>query len=501
MTMQTSTAIGHSIERQYKLPATRLGLKISERRLLLIFGDLVALTLSAILAIVGWTTIRTDILLDSGFVLTYSNTLAIISVLWFILLIVVGGYSLKVAASIREVISRVLAVFAAYMIIYLTLFFLFAPQPNSIYQLPFWGELPLLRVVPVLFALCALTLQIGWRTAYAKLLTKDQFRRRLLIIGAGRAGRTLLEAFQTTTDSHTYQIVGFIDDDPKKQRTAIGNVFVVGNHLDMTKTAIDHGIDEVVIAVSQDLNGGMFQAVMDCFERGVQITPMPVLYEALTGRVPVEHVGKHWYISLPLSAESPGRLFNSFERGVDLFIGLIGMLLVGVLCPIVVLGNLLGSRGPLFFSQTRVGRTGKTYKILKFRTMIPDAEKTSGAVWAQQNDARITAFGNFLRKCRIDEIPQFWNILKGEMSLIGPRPERPEFVEQLAQQIPFYRSRHAVKPGLTGWAQVKYSYGASVEDSLMKLQYDLYYIKHRSMYLNCLILFKTIGVVIGFKGR
>jgi len=499
--MYTSTAISHSITSDDSLLATRLGLKISERRLLLLFGDILLIAISGVLSLIGWATVRHDIWLDKGFIRDHATTLATLSILWLGLLVIAGCYDLKVAANIRATMQRLLAVLTGFCVIYLTLFFLFAPQPNSIYQLPFLGQLPLLRVVPVIFVVCVLSLELVWRIAYAKLLTKDQFRRRLLIVGAGRAGKILLDAFHGTTDAQTYQIVGFVDDDPLKQRSSVSNLPILGDHANLTKIAVKNGVDEIVIAVSQDLSGGMFQAVMDCFERGMQITPMPVMYEALTGRVPVEHVGKHWYVSLPLSAEPPGHLFNAFERGIDVLIGLVGMLLVGVLCPLVMLGNMLGSRGPLLFAQTRVGRAGKTYKILKFRTMIPDAEKMSGAVWAQQNDARITSFGNFLRKCRIDEIPQFWNILKGEMSLIGPRPERPEFVEQLAQQIPFYRSRHAVKPGLTGWAQVKYSYGASVEDSLMKLQYDLYYIKHRSLYLNCLILFKTIGVVVGLKGR
>jgi exopolysaccharide biosynthesis polyprenyl glycosylphosphotransferase len=262
-----------------------------------------------------------------------------------------------------------------------------------------------------------------------------------------------------------------------------------------------YSVDEIVIAVSGDLTGGTFQSVMDCYERGVQITPMPVMYESLTGRVPVEHVGKSWSIVLPMAATPPGRLYQMTERIADVGLALVGMVLLLAVCPLVALANYFLSPGPLFYAQTRVGRGGKLYKILKFRSMIPDAEKRSGAVWAQEADARITPVGHFLRKTRLDEIPQFWNVLKGEMSMVGPRPERPEFVEQLAISIPFYRSRHAVKPGVTGWAQVKYRYGASVEDALMKLQYDLYYIKHQSLLLNLFILYKTIRVVIGFQGR
>jgi lipopolysaccharide/colanic/teichoic acid biosynthesis glycosyltransferase len=228
---------------------------------------------------------------------------------------------------------------------------------------------------------------------------------------------------------------------------------------------------------------------------------MPVMYEALTGRVPVEHVGRHWYVSLPVGATPPGRFYTAVTRTGDILFALLGLLLLAVVAPFVWLGNRLWSPGPLLYSQVRVGRAGSLYRIVKFRTMVPDAEKQTGAVWAKDRDPRITSFGNLLRRSRLDELPQVWNILRGEMGLIGPRPERPEFVAQLAEQIPFYRSRHAVKPGLTGWAQVRYRYGASVEDALIKLQYDLYYIKYQSLWLNLLILYKTVRVVIGMQGR
>ena len=168
--------------------------------------------------------------------------------------------------------------------------------------------------------------------------------------------------------------------------------------------------------------------------------------------------------------------------------------------PLIVLGNLLGNRGPLFYLQDRVGKSGNIFKIVKFRTMIKNAEK-SGAVWAKKRDVRITPFGKFLRHTRLDEIPQFINILKGEMSLIGPRPERPFFVKELSRMLPFYETRHIVKPGLTGWAQVKTRYGSSVDDSLLKLQYDLYYIKHRGFFLDMNILIKTLSTVIFFRGQ
>jgi lipopolysaccharide/colanic/teichoic acid biosynthesis glycosyltransferase len=177
------------------------------------------------------------------------------------------------------------------------------------------------------------------------------------------------------------------------------------------------------------------------------------------------------------------------------------VVLLALLCPIVAAANRLWSPGPLFYRQTRVGRGGKLFRVNKFRTMVPDAEKDGGAVWTTENDCRVTRIGRWLRATRLDELPQCWNVLRGEMSIVGPRPERPEFIEDLTQKIPFYRSRLAVKPGITGWAQVKYRYGASVEDALVKLQYDLFYIKHQSISLDVQVLFETIGVILGLKGR
>ena len=189
-----------------------------------------------------------------------------------------------------------------------------------------------------------------------------------------------------------------------------------------------------------------------------------------------------------------------FYRLVDIVIAVIGVLMGLLFLPFIVLGNFIGNKGSLFYIQDRVGKNGKTFKMLKYRTMVENAEK-SGAVWAIKNDIRITAFGKFLRHSRIDEIPQFINILKGDMSLIGPRPERPFFVKELSEILPFYETRHIIKPGLTGWAQVKTRYGSTVDDSLLKLQYDLYYIKHRGFFLDINILIKTLTTMFFFRGQ
>jgi lipopolysaccharide/colanic/teichoic acid biosynthesis glycosyltransferase len=227
---------------------------------------------------------------------------------------------------------------------------------------------------------------------------------------------------------------------------------------------------------------------------------MPTLYERLLGRVPVEHVGRDLNVVLPQDPGSMGRVFWMYKTVVDCGISLLGLVALAGLTPMVAAANAIGSPGPLFFRQVRVGYGGQTYEVLKFRTMIPDAEKHSGAVWSSRDDPRITPVGRFLRRTRLDELPQLINVLKGEMSLVGPRPERPEFVDKLNRHLPFYRARHAVKPGLTGWAQVRYGYGNSMEDSRIKLEYDLYYVKHAGFYLDALILLKTLAVVFKLQG-
>jgi lipopolysaccharide/colanic/teichoic acid biosynthesis glycosyltransferase len=189
-----------------------------------------------------------------------------------------------------------------------------------------------------------------------------------------------------------------------------------------------------------------------------------------------------------------------FQRTSDIILAIIGLLIGIVLLPLILLGNLIANKGPLFYSQERIGLNSLPFRIIKLRTMIVNAE-ADGAKWAVKNDKRITTFGKFLRRTRLDEVPQFYNVLRGEMSIIGPRPERPFFVKELSQIIPFYETRHIIKPGLTGWAQVNTRYGASVDDSLTKLQYDLYYIKHRSIFLDLSIAIKTLSTILYYRGQ
>jgi lipopolysaccharide/colanic/teichoic acid biosynthesis glycosyltransferase len=217
--------------------------------------------------------------------------------------------------------------------------------------------------------------------------------------------------------------------------------------------------------------------------------------------VPVEHVGDNWAVVLPIAGTSVFNPYPILKRLADIMMALIGLFIFALMLPVIALAIILDSRGTIFYSQSRTGLNGRRFKIVKLRTMIPNAEAKTGAVFAQANDNRVTRVGRFMRKTRLDEVPQLWNVLKGDMSVIGPRPERPEHIKRLQAKIPFYRTRHIIRPGLTGWAQVRYRYGANDEDSLVKLQYDLYYIRHQSLLLDLNIIMRTVRRVLSMSGQ
>lgn len=357
----------------------------------------------------------------------------------------------------------------------------------------------LVRHVAVFFALGAAVALPLWRLAFLALLERRAFRTRLIIIGAGEAGRTILEAIATQA-SQLYDVVGFIDDDPALAGSALGEVPVLGGREVLLPDIRRMGATEVVLAITHGMEAGLFRAVLDAQEQGVTVTPMPLLYEQLTGRVPVEHIGEQWAVALPLGPAEAVGLYRLARRAGDLAAAIAGLALLLLLLPLLAPLIWIDSRGPILYRQTRLGRGGRPFTLFKLRTMQPAAE-AAGPRWAAEADPRVTRVGRFLRRSRLDELPQALNILRGEMSLIGPRPERPEFVAQLAQDIPFYRARHAVAPGLTGWAAVHQDYAASTDDALLKLQYDLYYIKHRSLPLDGWILLRTAAKVLRLVGR
>jgi exopolysaccharide biosynthesis polyprenyl glycosylphosphotransferase len=296
-------------------------------------------------------------------------------------------------------------------------------------------------------------------------------------------------------------LIGFIDDDAQLHGKRWQDVSILGDRYDLLPELDRRAVDEIVLAVSKPIDNELLQLFVDCHERGISVTPMPVLYEKLSGKVAVEHIGSQWYAALPLTKNSFDTLNRVGKRLLDLVCGLIIGAIFVTIFPFVAIAIKLDSPGAIFYQQERVGQYGKKFTVCKFRSMVQNAERNGKAQWATKGDARITKVGQFMRKTRIDELPQVINVLRGEMSMVGPRPERQQFIDELQYKIPFFRTRLAAKPGLTGWAQVNYGYGSTIEDAVIKLQYDLYYLKHWSPWLDLKILLRTFAVVFKMQGQ
>lgn len=285
--------------------------------------------------------------------------------------------------------------------------------------------------------------------------------------------------------------------EPLKRIRGLEIVGVLGKEKDLWKVAKRVKAQEIVVMEPRLLKDKIFwEEVEGCGERGILVRSWEEVCEEAFGYIPIRfavHKGPFLIPPAPIYYEVGKRI-------LDLTLAVLGLCLMAFLLPFIALAIYLTDRGPIFYKQTRVGKGGKPFTLYKFRTMKKGAEREGQPQWATPGDPRVTPIGRFLRKSRLDEFPQFWNVLKGEMSIVGPRPERPKFVADLKKEIPFYGLRHSVKPGITGWAQVNYRYGSSKEDALRKLEYDLYYIKHRSLLLDLLVILRTIPVVLGFKG-
>jgi len=339
-----------------------------------------------------------------------------------------------------------------------------------------------------------------WRLLF-DLLFKDLLiqEKRLLIVGAGKSGTALYDIMKNNPN---YKVVGFIDDDPGKQGV-LNYPMVLGGCDSLSDIVLRSRADEIAIAITHlknVKNNELLKSILNCKVRGINIHPMPSLYEEITGRIPVKHVSDLWFITTTIAGVKRSIYNVKVKRLLDIFFSFMGLAFWGlpVLLPVCIAIR-LDSRGPILYKQQRVGLNRSSFDLIKFRSMKIDAEM-NGAAWASEKDPRVTRVGKIIRKLRIDEIPQMWNVLKGDMSFIGPRPERPEFVETLETKVPYYALRHSVKPGITGWAQINHPYGASEEDALEKLQYDLFYIKNLSAFLDFYILLRTVRVVLFGEG-
>ncbi len=448
-------------------------------------GDAMVVVVSILAALRIWAIFARETF-DLDFVLPQLYWFFVLTFIWYVLAAANDFYNLRMASQIRTSLPRLIQITLQLLIVYLLIFFV-----SSRDALP--------RLFILYYAVISFVLMAVWRSWRLFLIGWSRFRRRALVIGTGWAAESILQIIESEAQD-AYEITGLISDEYETGSLFV-NTPVLGNGEDLPALVEKHGIAELIIAYGSELPGNIFQGIMACYEKEVAIVPMPLLYEQITGRVPIEHVGQqHWTVVLPLEGRSMFNLYHPLKRGMDIVLSIIGLVIFALMLPVLTLLITLDCRGPIFYRQERVGRGGKIFKIIKLRSMIPNAESINGPQWAQRDDPRVTRMGWILRKTRLDEVPQLLNVLRGEMSLIGPRPERAVFVDQLTKAIPFYRTRLAIKPGLTGWAQVRYRYGSSQEDALVKLQYDLYYIRHQSLVLDSMILIRTMGKILAFQG-
>jgi sugar transferase (PEP-CTERM system associated) len=343
----------------------------------------------------------------------------------------------------------------------------------------------------------ALTLMVTWRVSIHWFLGHPDFGERILIVGSGDAAIEVAREVLSRPDAG-YRVVGFVGTDSELLGKSLINPRVIGLTEELGDIVAREKIDRIIVAMGERRGQFPTDKLLQLSLTGrVWIEEGAAFYERITSRVSLGMMRPSWLIFT-----GPGRQkkFASFVRvAVHRLAALIGFLLS---LPIIIVTAILiklESPGPIFYKQERVGRNGRTFVLVKFRSMRVDAEK-EGPVWASKGDDRTTRVGRIIRKIRVDEIPQFWNIIKGDMNFVGPRPERPHFVAQLAEGIPYYQQRHLIAPGLTGWAQIKYPYGASIEDARQKLQYDLYYIKNHGLVFDAIILFETVKIILFGRG-
>jgi sugar transferase (PEP-CTERM system associated) len=395
-------------------------------------------------------------------------------------------YDLRLLSDRRELFIRILNALASASIILALLY----------YWLP---SLMIGRWVFMISAVFIITLVIGWRIAFEWTSRHVRARERLLLVGTNQAAIDLAREMHERRHELGVKIVGFIDPDPSRVGTAVINPGVIGAIDDIPDIVRKRGVDRVVVSLADARGKLPMDKLLELRLDGVNFDHLASVYEEYTGKIAVENLRPSWLIFNDGFRKT--HWLTASKRLLDITAATLGLLIALPIVALVAVAVKLTSPGPVLYHQRRVGQHGKMFTIHKFRSMRQDAEAATGAVWASKDgDPRVTPVGAILRKTRLDEVPQLWNVLVGDMSLVGPRPERPEFVGNLTREIPFYGQRHIVRPGVTGWAQVRYTYGATVEDALQKLQYDLFYIKHLSIALDLYIMVETVKTVLLRRG-
>ncbi len=464
----------------------KLRLKLSEQRFLLVLGDFIAASLALLIALYVWASGDSWYRFSIEFLKYRAPAwFYLLPIMWVILM--VDTYDSRKSANLRQTLRGIGLVFLASTIVYLVIYF--AVEPNS---------LPRLGVA--VFIIAATLLTLFWRLIYIRTFTSVSRQQRVVIVGAGKAGTALVGVI-SELDPPPFKLIGLIDDDPAKLGTNIQGFPILGNHENMAEVITNQGITDLILAISNEMNHGMFQSILTAQEDGVNLTTMTETYESLSGRVPIDLLESDWVVRAFLDRAPTSGFYRIAKRLVDLLLGLLGLVALAIFSPLLAPIILLDSGSPVIFTQIRLGRGGKPYTIYKLRTMKSRSDMEKEALVTTTNDPRITRIGRFLRKSHLDELPQIINVLRGEMSFVGPRSERVELVQVFQKEVPFYRARMLVKPGITGWAQIHQPYAETIKETATKLQYDLYYIEHASIWMDLNILLRTVGSVLGFKGR
>jgi len=333
---------------------------------------------------------------------------------------------------------------------------------------------------------------IAIRYAFLKLVDENIFKRRILVWGAGARAATIAARMRRRSDQRGFKMIGYVL--APGDRAEVPGHQLIDRDTSLLQLATQHGIEEIVVAPDDCRRGLPIDELLQCRIRGIEVSDILAFFERESGRVNVALMHPSWLIFSKGFRCDVVRLTS--KRMFDIVVSICILLLNSPIALLTAIAIFLEDQGPVLYRQLRVGQNGRTFRMLKFRSMRIDAEANGKAVWAMRNDRRVTRVGALIRKLRIDELPQVLNVLIGHMSFVGPRPERPEFVEELTRAIPYYPERHAVKPGITGWAQVQYRYGASEKDARAKLEYDLYYVKHHSLAFDLMVLLQTVEVVL-----
>lgn len=439
------------------------------KKIILLLGDILFLYISLLTALF--------IRYSGNFTIEYWKQhfwpFTIIYIIWLIVFYINGLYELTLARNNIKFYSALLQTIVI----------------NTGLSIAFFYFIPYLGITPktnlflnlIIFAL----LFSFWRQLYNHSLKASALANNVLIIGENKE----IEQIKNISRNNPqlgYQIIKQI------------RVQDIQTPFDLLEIATQENIKTIVTAIDPHQNLKLVRSLYQCLPLKINFSDLPSFYEKILGKVPVSSIGEIWF--LENLTESQKNFYEAIKRIIDILGSIILGLVSLILFPFIALAIKIDSEGPIFYKQRRIGLDGQIFKVIKFRSMIHKAEK-DGAQWSVEKDPRITQVGKFLRKIRLDELPQLWNILLGQMSFIGPRPERIEFVQQLEKETPYYQIRHIVKPGLTGWAQVKLRYGASFEYSIEKLQYELFYIKHRSFILDLSIILKTINIIFKGMGR